>query len=144
MTKLWDKLWPASNDVDMKLDGLLNFNSSTITETIFEKIAIMEFEASIYNQLSCSKILLFYFQQIVCYEIKMIRNKPSRTILVSPVEKNESSHNDSDYFSTNMENLKLLRKKLSLTICDFGLFDFFIKLNLWKQNVQAYIHNLIL
>lgn len=158
-TKLWDKLLDSSspsvnNNVDVtnattnvtnevKLDelnvlGLLynnnNNNSSSITEGVFEKIALMEFEASIYSQLSCSQILLYYFQRIVANEIKSIRNKPSRTILVSPVEKKDALIGSSsiipplpgsnDYFATwtqNTENLKLMSKKLSLTISDLGI-----------------------
>ena len=154
-TKLWDKIWPknsasssssstandnlnlgnstnlsisASNEIkleELNVLSLLN-NNAAITESIFEKIALMEFEASIYNQLSSSKILLFYFQLVVANEIKCIRNKPSRTILVSPVEKKEpmlTTTKNSDFFSTwveNTENLKLMSKKLSLTISDLG------------------------
>lgn len=132
-TKLWDKLWPkttnepsnptATTSAEIKLDDL-NLNNSGITETIFEKIALMEFEASIYNQLSCSKLLMFYFQRVLANEIKSIRNRPSRTILVSPVEKREPTQSGgNDFFSNwaeNSENLKLMSKKLSLTICDLG------------------------
>lgn len=143
MTKLWDKLWPKSATTvggetintngsmttsssmsnELKIDEFpvgLFANNSPITDSIFEKIALMEFEASIYNQLPCSKMLLFYFQRIVGNEIKTLRSsKPSRTILVSPVEKKETSEFFSNWMG-NSENLKLMRKRLSLTICDLG------------------------
>lgn len=138
----------ATNN-EIKLDELNVLNlynttsnggmNSSITESIFEKIALMEFEASIYSQLSCSKILAYYFQRIIANEIKSLRNnKASRTILVSPVEKKEASMmmapgassssmaplpGSNDYFATwthNSENLKLISKKLSLTISDLG------------------------
>lgn len=117
------------NKVDeLNVLNLLNSSNSAITESIFEKLALMEFEASIYSQLSCSKILLFYFQRIVANEIKCIRNKPSRTILVNPVEKkmiaettsgSSSATTGATDYLTN-ENLKLMSKKLSLTIADLG------------------------
>jgi hypothetical protein len=129
-TKLYEKLWPSNgspnenatsknhnnnhNTLEMNR-ALLNFSFS---EGFFEKLAIMEFEASIYNQLPASKILFYYYQQVVFNEIKLLKNKSPRTILVNPAEMGGEKKVDND--SLQIERLKTIHKKLSLTISDFG------------------------
>lgn len=158
MTKLWDKLWSSSmttsngeiplvaaeNNSSSNRVNEIKFNDSqtaatgSLTESIFEKIALMEFESSIYNQLSCSKILLYYYQRIVASEIKSMRmNKPSRTILVTEKRASNGSSGgfDDSYFSSlNAEIdserlLKLMSKKLSLTICNLSNVVFISSIN---------------
>lgn len=154
-TKLYEKLCPQStgdatnqtmlntytNTADIR-SALMNF---TFSEGFFEKIALIEFESSIYNQLNCSKILYHFYQQIVCNEIKLIKNKSPRTIVVNPV--NESSVPGIDrkdtrrsdahetFFNSSSavaKNIKHLNKKLSLTICDFGKKKFILGENFFN------------
>ncbi len=129
-TKLFDKLWPQSSlspsinasinsvkaDMPLSPAALIGNNFS---ESFFEKLALMEFEASVYQQLKSAKILYTFYKQIVYNEIKMIKTKPSNTIMVTPVKSNEVG-NENNLLSAEVKNLKSVRKKLSLTILELG------------------------
>jgi hypothetical protein len=121
-TKIVDKLWPSSGDHDIINEGnnQKNVSSNNIAESLFQKIALSEFETSIYNQIICSKILYFFYEKIVLSEMHLIRNNSVNTILVNPLNKTLSTENkisasNSKYFKTN-------GKKLSLNILQFGNF----------------------
>ncbi len=132
-TKLFDKLWPqsslspnmnsSSNSVKGDLlsspAGLIGNNFS---ESFFEKLALMEFEASVYNQLKSAKILYTFYEQIVYNEIKIIKTKSSNTIMVTPIKINEVG-TENNLLSAEVKNLKSVRKKLSLTILELGNFS---------------------
>ena len=101
-TKVYDKLWSSTNDPSTE-------SINSFTESFFERLAISEFETSVYNQLECSSILKFYYEKIVLNEMKLIQNKS--TILVNPFIKKQNS------IETDRQPNS---KKLSLTILDFG------------------------
>ena len=104
-TKIYDKLWPTTSDNQHEPANINSF-----TESYFEKLAILEFESSIYNQIESSKILRTYYEKIIFNEMKLIQSKTS-TILVNPFIRKQNS------LETNTsQNFK----KLSLTILDFG------------------------
>ena len=102
-TKIYDKLWPSPTDPSTG-------NINSFTESFFEKLAILEFESSVYNQLECSSILKIYYEKIILNEMKLIQSKTS-TILVNPFIKKQNSIETDQQTSS---------KKLSLTILDFG------------------------
>ena len=107
-TKLYDKLCSSTNDSS---PGSLN----SFTESYFEKLAVLEFETSVYNQIECSSILKFYYEKIVLNEMKLIQSKS--TILVNPFIKKQNSIETDQQTSS---------KKLSLTILDFGKFYYIL------------------
>lgn len=123
ITKLMDKLWPASSPTSNTND-IINISNKMIensfTESFFEKLALIEFESSIYNQLGCSKILYCYYEQIVHNEMKSIHNKTPSTIFVNPSNKNSFHNMNNEVNLMPSQNFKKMRKKLSLTILDFG------------------------
>jgi hypothetical protein len=137
-TKLYEKLWPSSINDSINSTSANPLTNGSFSESFFEKLARMEFEASIYNQMPCAKILYTYFEQIFYNEIKLLKTtKPSNTIIVNPITKTSSNENISNDNNTNspttknkysnyllsseVKNLKSIRKKLSLTILELGL-----------------------
>ncbi|RMZ96123.1 neuralized PATS1 [Brachionus plicatilis] len=79
----------------------LSFNQDLIL-----KIAIEEFESSLYSHLPCCKILLLFYKQVVLNEIKLIKFKSmGSTITVKSLEENEPN-----------ELEKITKNRLSLTI----------------------------
>ena len=130
-TKLYDKLWPStssSTNSNSPIKNVSNYIDSVNTppiignnfsESFFEKFALMEFEASIYQQLKNAKILYLYYEQIVYNEMKLLKNKQTNMIIVSPV-KSETVMNETNLLSSEVKNLKSVRKKLSLTILELG------------------------
>jgi hypothetical protein len=108
-SKIYEKLWPTTTS-----ENETNMNNN-FTESFFEKLALQEFESSIYNQLEYSRILKIYYEKIIYNEMKLIQSKTS-TILVNPFIKKQSSL-DSD---TNLNT-----KNLSLNILDFDGPSFF-------------------
>lgn len=116
-TKLYEKLWPSA--VDTK-NSSINVNESSntainnFTESFFEKLALVEFDTSVYNQLDYSQILRGFYEKIVKNEIKSIQSKTNK-ILVHPSVKVNSIDMDETIG-------KGLNKDFSLTILDFGKF----------------------
>lgn len=92
--------------------------SNSFSESFFEKLALLEFESSIYNQLSCAKILLIFYEQVVYSEMKLLKTKQSGASLM--VHSLDKSSENSNVLLSQVKNLKLMRKKLSLTVSDFG------------------------
>lgn len=107
-TKIYEKLWPPINSENSTSE---NGNINSFTESFFEKLAILEFESSVYNQLDSSPILKTYYERIIFKEMKLIQSRTS-TILVNPFIKKQNSLE----FNTDPSF-----KNLSLTILDFGL-----------------------
>ena len=122
-TKIVEKLYPVSymsNDKQENSDSNKqiieqSLSPNSFTESFFEKVALMEFDASIYNNIACAKILSYYYQQIVYSELKQIRNK-SHQIIVNPLI--HQAINDSSLQPD--VNIHIPNKRLSLTILDFG------------------------
>ena len=136
-TKIVEKLCPVSyvSGSELRVSGNASIGqneqfiestlaSNCFTESFFEKVALIEFEASIYNNLQCSKILFFYYQQIVYTELKQLRNK-SNQILVNPMIKQAISENNLQSATDSYKSKPVKNKKLSLTILDFGNLNFF-------------------
>jgi hypothetical protein len=94
---------------------------NNFSESFFEKLALMEFETSVYNQLKSVKILCSYYEQIVYEQMKMLKQKPSSTIMVTPVKNAETAGNENNLLSAEVKNLNSVRKKLSLTILELGI-----------------------
>lgn len=83
----------------------LSFNQDLIL-----KIAIEEFESSLYSHLPCCKILLRFYKQVVLNEIKLIKFKSmGSTITVKSLE---------EYEPNELE--KITKNRLSLTISSIG------------------------
>lgn len=112
-TKIYEKLWPSINSENSKSENgnIMSTNINSFTESFFEKLAILEFESSVYNQLDSSPILKTYYERIIFKEMKLIQSRTS-TILVNPFIKKQNSLE----FNTDPSF-----KNLSLTILDFGL-----------------------
>jgi hypothetical protein len=119
-TKLIDKLWPSLGDQDEE-NKLKNLGITSLTENLFQKLALAEFEISIYKQLICSKILYFFYEKIVLSEMQLIRNNSVNTIIVNPLNKFKSNGNDQISAAVS-QNFKSNNKKLSLNILEFGNF----------------------
>jgi hypothetical protein len=134
-TKIFDKLWPSNgshgltSQANQEEENQISSNETatrpvimnSFTESFFEKIALAEFENSIYNNLSCSKILYSFYEKIVMSEMRLIRNNSVNTIIVNPLHKmlpSESNHLN----LSSKKNFKFSNKKLSLNILDFGKF----------------------
>ena len=81
-SKIYEKLWPTATS-----ENEANMNNN-FTESFFEKLALQEFESSIYNQLEYSRILKIYYEKIIYNEMKLIQSKTS-TILVNPFIKKQ-------------------------------------------------------
>ena len=130
-TKMYEKLWsPAINTLSMNnvinenhpfedkiIEHTVNTAINNFTESFFEKVALVEFESSIYNQLECAPILKTFYEEIVSNEIKSIQNK-SNTILVNPFV------SKSQLMLENAATNKIHPSNLSLTILDFGNLKF--------------------
>ena len=121
-TKIMEKIWNPSSESKSK-------PSNEFSESYFEKIAQKEFETSIYNQMSCSRILLSYYEQIISDEKTMINNRFSSNSSIMPANNssknlvaNQRNANFSPQVSYN--GVKKERKPLSLNILDFGKFNF--------------------
>ena len=134
-TKLYEKLWPSAIDTKNNVTNITETSHAAInnfTENFFEKLAMLEFDTSIYNQLECSQILRESYEKIVKNEIQMIQNK-SNTIMVNPFIKvmKGSQDNENPYELTNKD---IPNKNLSLTILDFGeIYIFIFKLDKTKN-----------
>ena len=117
-TKLYEKLWPSAIDTKNNTTNINETSYAVInnfTESFFEKLALVEFDTSLYNQLDFSDILREFYEKIVKNEIQAIQNK-SNTILVNPCNVTvKKSSQDSEKTYAN-----IVDKKLSLTILDFG------------------------
>lgn len=134
-TKLFDKLWPSSSPNTSSNTASSNLMSNNFSESFFEKLALVEFETSVYNQLKSSKILYTYYEQIVYNEMKLMKTKPANTIMVNPAKSNSASIdslttaglngtnqvNENNLLSSEIKNIKSTRKKLSFTIQDLGI-----------------------
>lgn len=119
-TKLYEKLWPSAIDTKNNTVNITETSNAAInnfTENFFEKLALVEFDMSIYNQLECSSLLRELYEKIVKNEIKQIQNK-SNTIIVNPLVKIKNS----DAQTNDPQNVfkNSLNKNLSLTILDFS------------------------
>lgn len=113
--------------------------SNNFSESFFEKLALVEFETSVYNQLKSSKILYTYYEHIVYNEMKLMKTKPANTIMVNPAKSNSASIdsltsagvgsnqvNENNLLSSEVKNIKSTRKKLSFTIQDLGIHSNFV------------------
>ena len=91
----------------------------SFTESFFEKLALTEYETSIYSQLSCATILASFYRKIVASEMKLIRNNKVNTIIRIPLIR---TPDDNENAATISNTYKSINKKLSLNILDFGKF----------------------
>lgn len=119
-TKLYDKLWPSAIDTKNNTTNINEDSCAAInnfTESFFEKLALVEFDTSIYNQLDCSEFLREFYEKIVKNEIQVIQHK-SNTILINPcnVKVNKISQENEKTFQ------HVLDKNLTLNILDFGKY----------------------
>ncbi len=114
-TKLYEKLWPSALDTrnnTVNITETSNAAINTFTESFFEKLALVEFDMSIYSQLECSPLLRKFYENIVKNELQVIQNK-ANTIIVNPAIRLTDE--------TEKKACKNVQyKKLSLTILDFG------------------------
>lgn len=102
--------------------------SALLNESLFTNLALSEFESSVYAKLKCSKVLFYYYEQIVAKQKNLLwslNNKKnflaSNTIVVTPSMKN-LKESESDAREANAESTNSINKKLSFTISFFGKF----------------------
>ena len=130
-TKVLEKIWPSASQslTTVAFDDAKakqpNANKNEFTESYFEKTALKEFDTSIYNQLSCSKILCSYYAQIVSDEKSTISNRlsSSGSLLMNNSLKHANGLNAASQKNSlsemASENAKKAHKHLSLNILDF-------------------------
>lgn len=124
-TKISEKIWSSSVATSAENKSRTNLKNE-FSESFFEKTALKEFETSIYNQMSCSKILSSYYEQIIRDEKVTINTRFS---MLSSVSQNDPSKSQSNSQSSSLlvpqisiNNLRKGYKHLSLNIFDSGLF----------------------
>jgi hypothetical protein len=128
---MYDKLWPSSSKGSSELSATNSEENSPaknalLNESLFTNLALSEFESSVYAKLKCSKVLFYFYEQIVVKQKNLLwslNNKKnfltSNTIVVTPSMKNLKEP-DSDGQEANVDSANSINKKLSFTISFFG------------------------